>query len=71
MLNRIAESPQFVKPQAKLITVLAGSEGRAEEPYASSGSNCSLCINFAEAIYESPALDVLTRSFMKRLMPCP
>jgi len=27
MLNRIAESPQFVKPQAKLSTVLAGSEG--------------------------------------------
>jgi len=46
MLNRIAESPQFVKPQAKLITVLAGSEG-------------DFC--------ESPALDVLTRSFMKRL----
>jgi len=27
MRNRIAESPQFVKPQAKLSTVLAGSEG--------------------------------------------
>jgi len=27
MLNRIAESPQFVKPQAKLSTVLAGSDG--------------------------------------------
>jgi len=34
MLNRIAESPQFVKPQAKLSTVLAGSEGDCCESLA-------------------------------------
>jgi len=49
MLNRIAESPQFVKPQAKLSTVLAGSEGDFCESHAHYG---------------------LTRSIMKRRMPC-
>jgi len=37
MLNRIAESPQFVKPQAKLSTVLAGSEGDCCESPAPNG----------------------------------
>jgi len=37
MLNRIAESPQFVKPQAKLSTVLAGSEGDCCESHAHYG----------------------------------
>jgi len=37
MLNRIAESPQFVKPQAKLSTVLAGSEGDWCESLAPGG----------------------------------
>jgi len=37
MLNRIAESPQFVKPQAKLSTVLAGSEGDCCESHAPTG----------------------------------
>jgi len=55
MLNRIAESPQFVKPQAKLSTVLAGSEGEADERSFGSRSNCSLCLNFAEARCESSA----------------
>jgi len=58
MLNRIAESPQFVKPQAKLNTVLAGSEEEADERSFGSRSNCSLCLNFAESRCVSPAPDV-------------
>ena len=37
MRNRIAESPQFVESQAKLSTVLAGSEGDCCESHAPKG----------------------------------
>jgi len=50
MLNRIAESPQFVKPQAKLSTVLAGSEG---DWCVSSAHRYTSPVDLAYVIYTS------------------